>query len=97
MVGLDGEISSTAPCSARVSSPYSRSASIIIMSSLVESAIKVMASFMLKDLPLPETPSTKTVRVQQLLSVADQQIPADCVDTIINAARILDFLNAERH
>ena len=39
----------------------------------------------------------EAMRVQQLLSVADQQISADRIDAIINTARILDLLNAERH
>ena len=39
----------------------------------------------------------KAVWVQQLLSVADQKIFAYGVDAIINTARILDLLNAERH
>ena len=39
----------------------------------------------------------KAVRIQQLLPVADQQISADCVDTIINTARILYLLHTERH
>ena len=39
----------------------------------------------------------KAVWVQQLLSVADQKIFAYGIDAIINTARILDLLNAERH
>ena len=39
----------------------------------------------------------KAVWVQQLLSVADQKVFAYGIDAIINTARILDLLNAERH
>ena len=39
----------------------------------------------------------KAVWVQQLLSVADQKVFAYGIDTIINTARVLDLLNAERH
>ena len=39
----------------------------------------------------------KAVWIQQLLSVADQKIFTYGVDAIINTARVLDLLNAERH
>ena len=39
----------------------------------------------------------EAVRVQQLLSVADQKVFTHGVDPVINAARILNFLDTERH
>ena len=46
----------TSPPKALVSGPYSRSASMMIMSSFVARAILAMVDFIAMDLPEPETP-----------------------------------------
>ena len=46
----------TSPPSARAMGAYSRSASMMIMSSLVDSATFAMVFFIATDLPEPETP-----------------------------------------
>ena len=49
----------TSPPNPSIKGPYSLSGSITIISSLVDRAIFTISLLAVKDLPLPDTPSTK--------------------------------------
>ena len=57
--GLLGEISITVPPRALAMGPYSRSASMMMISSSVPMATLEIVPFMPMDLPEPDTPRTK--------------------------------------